>query len=380
MKQGGAFRKSMVVAVLSAISLPLLSSNAIADSARSWGYWDVAPAAGNTGQVDTNYSRLANSAPTTDAGDNQTGEEINTTQNITGLARGSVNSANGTQKSIAAEIVSPVVYVPEIGHADYVAYLECVSDCYGDNRTIGLVGLTAEGFNYVGTSDPIVGRDSVRQITTYQTKMTGQGAYDGMLFYLSDDAASIRHDETSFLNGQYIERLIIDAASGGNSMTAMSDGFSDATGIASINTESGFGKAVWGKPIVASEIESQMRLGQSYRFSGSSVHASVEITVDFQNASWDGAWITTSGAAHNGFTAGGDITGSTLISDQLTGAGQVGAVGYVNGGKVHATLTGVIHGTDASKAAVIGQSSINVQQVVGTKQLLTNFTAHGVKR
>lgn len=141
---------------------------------------------------------------------------------------------------------------------------------------------------------------------------------------------------------------------------------------------------MYGKPVIAAQIAEQMRLGQTYNFTGSSYMGSyVQVAVNFQNATWNGTWSSSStynnqtnqwAVAQNGFTAAGAISGSTLASNSVTGTGAAG-IGFVTGGKVDATLVGVINGIDASAAAVIGKSVVTVQQAVGTTTVGDIFSA-----
>lgn len=374
MKKGEVFYQPLVVMVLVAISQLALSGYALADSPRSWGYWDAAPAAGPSTQRVKGYSQLTSSEPTTDASDNQNGEQINTTQNITGLQRGSVRSRQSNQASTLKEAVTPVVVVPEIPYSDYIAYFECKTGCDGDDLSISKVGFNLESVNDINVNQRF-GSTALNQTTTYEVGLSATGLYDGQAFHLTDDAATIRHFETFSFDGNFREQVIVSTTSGANSLSGRAGSFSDVTGIATINTEQGSGQAVWGKGMVASEIQAQMRIGQSYRFSGRSTHASVEMSVDFQNASWNGSWITSGSGPHNGFTAGGGFTkAGTLKSNFVNGSGTVGIDGFVKSGVVDASLTQAIHGA-ANGIGVVGQSNLEVIKNGGTQRVIENFSA-----
>lgn len=374
MKKGEVFYQPLVVAVLVAISQLALSGYALADSPRSWGYWDAALAAGPSTQRVKGYSQLTSSAPTTDTSDNQNGEQINTTQNITGLQRGSVSSRQSNQTTTLKEAVVPIVVVPEIPYSDYIAYFECKTGCDGDDLSISKVGFNLESVNDINVNQRL-GSTALNQTTTYDVGLSASGLYDGQAFHLADDAATIRHFETYSFDGSYREQVIVSADSGVNSLTGRAGSFSDVAGIATINTELGSGQAVWGKRMLASEIQAQMRIGQSYRFSGRSTYASVEMVVDFQNASWNGSWITSGSAPHNGFSAGGGFTKSgTLTSDFVKGSGVARIDGFVKSGRVDATLTKAIHGT-SNGMGVVGQSNVEVVNNGKTKRVIESFSA-----
>ncbi len=341
-------------------ALVLTSNITLADSPRSWGYWDAATAAGPNDGGNDGFSTMTNSQNINNVQNQNNGNNLNDSQNDTRFNRGSVQLPNATLAALPEE---------------YVGYTFCVAGCAKGADSVGKFNLTLrEGEQ---TSNKTSGR---KEVATYDNEFDATGKYNGVSFAMNNESAKTTVNKRTARSGKvFYKRNMTDGS------------LFDVTLDDKINGESKLpytkgGIAFWpsksvaflGKPVDATSIAAQLRLGQSYNFRGKSMLGSnVKITVDFLNASWKGRW-SKAGKVHNGFRANGGIDGATLLSTKVKGLGKKRNIGFVKGGQVDATLVGVINGRDASKAGVIGSTVINVKQKRGTKVIGDVFSTKAI--
>lgn len=293
--------------------------------------------------------------------------------------------------------------------SDYVGYTMCYSNCSATRVGTVYIDVTqgaervADRSHYEDTWNYYWDGTTYKYVydtNHYDGNLAITGTFNGAAFNVNDNAPDLaKQTYTYYENGTqyytgsytYINSKTENAYFGAQ-LSYASNGvdYSGPVRGGEIGTGNSWGQVLFGKPVAATQIAEQLRLGQTYNFYGYSFNGSnVQIAVNFQNATWNGAWgasyndmgprmmmegPSVSQTYHTGFTAAGGISGSTLASKSVTGAGPAG-VGFVTGGKVDATLVGVINGTDASAAAVIGKSVVTVQQAVGTTTVGDVFSA-----
>lgn len=378
---------SVALAVAIALSQLVVSNFAQADSVREWGYWDAATAAGPSSGGDAGIGNI--SVQNFNTTQNTTGQNIPTDQRVIGIDNGQFLTANAADTG------------------GYVGYTLCYYNCNGGS---GYYNATAAGkINFDVTQGPERLADHthyvspvypwsnekpyyIQDMSFYEGKLVVKGTYDGSAFSIDDSALQLYNYSTSYYTGETYSNSYVNSETENSYFNAYLG--STYNGVennniynqGSIGNGTSNGQFYYGKPVSATQIAEQMRLGQTYNFNGGSYMGSqVAIAVNFQNATWNGSWSSSydynsynnqTGYAklQNGFTAAGGITGSTLASNSVTGVGPAG-VGFVTGGKVDATLVGVIKGTDASAAAVIGKTVVTVQQAIGTKTVGDIFVA-----
>ncbi len=337
--------RTPLVTLAATMLLTFGATLAYADSPREWGYWDAATAAGPGDAGGDGFSNLASSQNINTAKNNNSGNSLNNEQNATRLKD------------------NPTVNPTEITR-EYIAYNICNHNC--DNRRRDRKTVKTAGKMHVnvtsGANPP-------------KAKLSMFGTFNGMDFVTVDNDAGIK----SFTSGLYSEEVVhstffyakIEATYDNESQSPFYGG-----GIV-LNRSSG--NVLIGKPISATDIAKQFRLGQQYHFAGSSyLGANVKLAVNFQKATWNGNWSKVKNI-HNGFKASGNITGNSLTSNKVKGFGKKRAIGFVKKGNVDATLVGVIKGTDASKAGVIGKTVLTVKKRRGTKKVADIFSATAVK-
>lgn len=383
--------KSITLAVAVALSQLVASNVALADSVREWGYWDSPSAAGPN-------------SPGSDGFNNIRVENISTNNNSNG------GSSTGDQRIVGIDnsqfAANNAVTVPV---SDYVGYTFSYAP-FGEPKAGTVYIDIAQGaervadrqnyeyvydccyYYYGGTYK------YVYQNNFYDSQLAIKGTFNGETFNLEDSAATLSNYNTAYYYNDMFQynygNSNISSESGNTYFSAQLGSSFNGQDNSSpfkygyISTSNASGPVLFGKPVSATQIAEQLRLGQTYNFSGgSSLGSSVQIAVNFQNATWNGTWSPVgdrkaiqmlapmpNSNLHNGFSAAGGISGSTLTSSSVTGAGSVGA-GFVTGGKVDATLVGAINGLDASAAAVIGKTVVNVQQTVGTATIGDTFSA-----
>ncbi|MDI1299394.1 hypothetical protein [Methylotenera sp.] len=378
---------SVALAVAVALSQLMVSNIAQADSVHEWGYWDAATAAGPSSGGDAGIGNI--SVQNFNTAQNNTGKSIPTDQRLVGIDNGQFVTANAADTG------------------GYVGYTLCYYNCNGGSgyynaTTAGTIHFDVtqgperldEHSHYVGEVYPWSdGKPYYVQDTNhYNGKLVVTGTYDGAAFNINDSAPDLSTNVTSYYWGDTYGNSYVNSENDNTSFNAYLG--STYNGVAnnnsystsSIGNNTSNGQYFYGKPVSATQIAEQVRLGQTYNFSGGSFMGSrVAIAVNFQNATWNGTWSSSNDYSHynnetgyakaqNGFAAAGNISGSTLASNSVTGAGVAG-VGFVTGGKVDATLVGVIKGTDASAAAIIGKTVVTVQQAIGTKTVGDIFSA-----
>jgi hypothetical protein len=349
-----------------------------------WGYWDAPTAAGpNSGGTDSSNFQASNT----------------TSQN------NGNRSFNGDQRVLG---VNPDVLIASADQTGFVGYTLCYYGCDGGlnndyyNRqpqTAGTVSIEytqgaermAERSQYVGEiyywteGKPYY----VSNYKSYDADVAVNGTFNGAAFNLNDSQSTIAQNSVTYYWGDTYSNSELRAEVGNKGFNAGLSGEGERSPVrwGNIYANNAQGTVMFGKPVAVAQIAEQLRLGQTYNFYGSSYNSSsVQIAVNFQNASWSGSWgksydynnydyqNQTYKAIQNGFTAAGGISGSTLTSSSVVGAGNLG-VGFVTGGKVDATLVGAIVGTDASASAVIGKTIVNVQQAVGVTTVADIFQA-----
>ncbi len=352
-----------------------------ADSPREWGYWDAATAAGPGDAGNDGFSNLAASQSLNNAENNNAGGQLNNEQNATRLGR-NINQNQANQ------------LIPQ---SDYVAYNICYSNCNGqtNNRYHYYYYEAPEtaGKLYVNVDkgERLNHRTSYRWYGTntyenYDASVSVAGSYNGQAISTNDTPATIRtstHTRRYSRPFEYSNLYVsLDNLDTNFQLDYKHNGISQhAFTSSSLYGKNGsYGYSYVGKPLDATAIAKQFRLGQVYNFSGGSFFGSrVNIAVNFQKAAWKGTWSGTSayyGTKHNGFSATGNIiSDSTLISKTVNGTGPAG-IGFVKGGKVDATLVGVINGPNSVKSAIIGKTVVDVQQAVGTKTMGDIFHAN----
>lgn len=379
---------SVALAIAMALSQLVASNIAQADSVREWGYWDASTAAGPSSGGDTGIDNISvqnfNTAQNT-----ATGQNIPKDQRVVGVDNGQfLLAANGVPMS------------------DYVGYTMCYEGC-GATR-VGTVYINVtQGAERVADRSHSEDTYNYWSDTTYKYvydtnhydgNLAITGAFNGSAFNINDNAPDLAKQTTTvYANGNQYDDYS-NTYINGESENAYFEAYLSSTNngvdnngpyqYGGIGTDTSWGNVLFGKPVAATQIAEQLRLGQTYNFNGySNNRSNVQIAVNFQNATWNGTWGASndymgrmidgpgmSQTYHNGFNAAGGISGSTLASKSVTGAGVAG-VGFVTGGKVDATLVGVINGIDASAAAVIGKSVVTVQQAVGTTIVGDVFSA-----
>jgi len=343
--------RTSLVTLATATALMAVSATTLADSPREWGYWDAATAAGPGTGGNDGFSKMTYSQNINNANNNNNGGQLNNEQNTTRLGRD--------------------VFIPDTGEAgtNYVTYNICLYGC--DNRRGSRLRVAKTAGKAYAKVTPNA------DATSAQLQLAGD--YNGNSFKFFDNNAYLythsHGDHSQTVVGSKRPSLrfwsIIEQTYAGKDVGAYSTGH--------MGIDNSFGFVLLGKPITATEIAKQLRIGQTYHFAGRSFYGSdVNIKVNFQKAKWNGSW--SSQRYHNGFKAKGAIKGSTLISNKVKGFGKKGAVGFVKKGVVDATLVGVINGKDATKAAVIGKTILTVKKRRGTKKVADIFAAQGVAK
>jgi len=361
-----AHRTATTLAVTIVLTQLLASNVAQADSAREWGYWDAATAAGSSSVGDDGFSNMTTSQNINTAKNDNTGDNLNSDGQATRFNRGAFETA-GTAAS-----------TPK---GDYVGYNLCYYNCTGtgahhDGQVAGKFYVSkgaervAKGSRYESTHLVNGQPHYVQTQKFYDATITG--SYQGASFNMN--SGTLHEVETVYHYGTEYNYFELNGSDGNVKLSSHMMMFTE---ISDGNTR---GWVQIGKPVAATQIAAQLRLGQTYNFSGHSYRgSSVNVAVNFQKATWNGSWSgPRAGVRHNGFTAAGGISGATLTSQRVNGAGNAGA-GFVTGGKVNATLIGAINGTDVSNASIIGSTVVNVQQTNGTKISADLFTARANK-
>jgi hypothetical protein len=374
---------SVALAIAMALSQLVASNIAQADSVHEWGYWDAATAAGSSSGGDDGFSNVTVNTTTTP--NSTTGQNIHTDQRVIGTDNG--------QFLLAANAV-PI--------SDYVGYTICYNGCGATRVGTVYIDVTqgaerlADHTHYVEQAYWWTGGNPyyVQDTSYYDGKVAITGTFNGQAFNLNDSAPNLQNTSYTYYYGDTNSYNYVNSKTENANFDAQLNytyngvDYSGPVKGGSIGTGDSWGQVLFGKPVAATQIAEQLRLGQTYNFSGGSQMGSyVQIAVNFQNASWNGTWSASNNGPRmlmiepgvsqdfqNGFTASGGISGSTLASKSVTGMGTAG-LGFVTAGKVDATLVGVIRGTDASAAAVIGKTVITVQQAVGTKTMGDVFSA-----
>lgn len=335
-----------------AVALTLGSTAANADSPREWGYWDAATAAGPNDAGSDGFSNMTTSQDINTATNNNSGNSLNNEQNTTRFNRGSVVAENGNQAEAESSI-------------NYVAYNIC-SNCNSSSKKLSKSHAITAGKVNVNVVSPLESDNA---------NLTVSGTFNGGTFELQDENAKLTTKTKK--GGRLIETFIEGKNKENNAIfTSQLEKNRNGENVQPFFSGSVVGAAdfLLGKPMSASQITSQLRLGQTYKFTGQSYYGSkVNMSVNFQKATWKGEWSGIK-SLHNGFKANGSISGSSLTSNKVKGIGKKIA-GFVKNGSVDATLVGVINGTNASKAGVIGRTVLNVKQVKGTKSVGDIFKA-----
>lgn len=358
-----AYTKTLTIKL--AIGLVLVSNVALADSPREWGYWDAATAAGPGDGGNSGFSNMTNSQSINTNANNNPGNNLNNEQNSTRLGR----AVNVPQDGVTAAADS------------YIGYTFCLKGCGVGAESIGKFDLKvdqAKQPNHVSSN-----KRKTRETAYFDSAFAVNGVYNGIPFAMDNQYAELTETTNIRRSGKVVYQRDISTYGYGYLFNVKLDHQIDGKDKlpytnGSIMFDKSISTAVLGTPIDARSIATQLRLGQTYNFRGSSFLGSkVNIAVDFQNANWKGRWSKV-GKVHNGFRASGAIDGSALISSKVKGIGKRANVGFVKGGKVDARLVGVISGKDASKAGVIGSTVINVKQRKGVKSIGDVFTAKAV--
>lgn len=348
-----------------AIALALVSNVTLADSPREWGYWDATTAAGPGDVGNGGFSNMTNSQSININNNNNPGNNLNNEQNATRLGR----AVNVPQEGVATAA------------DNYIGYTFCLYGCGVGNESIGKFDLTidqAKQPTYVSSN-----KRNTQQTAYYDSAFDVEGVYNGIPFTMNNQYAEIKETTKTKRSGKVMHQRDISTYGYGYLFSMNLNNQVDGVDKRPFNKgfimfDKSISTAVLGTPIDARSIASQLRLGQIYHFRGSSFLGSkVNIAVDFQNANWKGRW-SKIGKVHNGFRASGAIDGSSLISSKVKGLGKRTSIGFVESGKVDATLVGVINGKDASKAGVIGSTVIDVKQRRGVKSIGDVFTAKAV--
>lgn len=378
-----AARTSSSVALAVTLALGQLAFGDVAQARAvdEWGYWNASTSAGpDSGGIDGFGNFIVYNTNTTQNNNNQ--------------------QFDGDQRIFG---VNPSFLVAPDVQGGYVGYTLCYNSCNGGNlpTTAGTINLeVTQGAERVANHQHNVGEVYswsngqpfyVQDVRYYDGKLVATGTFEGAAFSINDGAASLQNDTTTYYWGTTYNNTYLKSRTDSAVVSAnLSNGYNGVESPvrwANLYINDGSGVARFGKPIAAAQIAEQLRLGQTYNFYGRSYMGSdVQIAVNFQNATWNGTWsqsyindsynsVTGQKAiAQNGFTAAGGISGSALASNSVTGVGATG-VGFVTGGTVDATLVGMISGTDASAAGVIGRSIVTVQQAVGTATVADIFQA-----
>jgi len=371
MKTNETNRIKLVSMVLACFSVYLIAqSPAKADSPRSWGYWNAGPAAGvgsqGAGGVNLNTNNL-NTVENENNGDN-----LNNSQNTTRVNNRIAEQANSNQILITEP------------RSEYVAYNICLSNCIGRDAipvTAGKMYIDIDQEAKPFNTDRLDFGFFFYESNYYNAQVSLDGTYNGAQLNSIDYGVV---NDTTLITGAGIQKrksFYVKQAAFPMTSTELSssyDGINNYVYHTAQLLGQSFGYYYFGKPMIASQIATQLSLGNTYQFSGlSQLGSKVNVAVNFQKANWSGTW--SASKAHNGFSAGGAITSSTLSSNNVKGLGRAGN-GFVTGGKVNATLVGAINGVDASKAAVIGNAVVNVQQSVGTTSVGDIFAARAVRQ
>lgn len=340
-----------------AVALTLGCTLTYADSPREWGYWDAATAAGPNDAGNDGFSNMTSSENLNTAKNNNPGNNLNNEQNTTRLSR-NVNANTAGTGNLGTE---------------YVVYNICYYHCDNSKRA----RLHLKPKRAVKTAGKAYATITPNA-DTGSAQLQLAGSYNGKVFKYFDNNASLKTKSS----GDYRVTTINSDRPALSYISQVEETYAGETvsayfgGDMSIGTSAG--NVLIGKPISATDIAKQFRIGQTYRFAGTSHYGSnVNIKVNFQKAKWNGNWSKIKDM-HNGFKASGNITGSTLTSNKVKGFGKKKAVGFVKKGIVDATLVGVINGTDASKAAVLGKTVLTVKKRKGTKKVADIFAATAV--
>jgi len=347
--------RTPLMTLATTVALIAGSTAVYADSPREWGYWDAATAAGPGDAGNDGFSDMTLSQDINTAKNNNAGSRLNSDQNTTRFNR---------------DVDAPDTKA--LG-TDYVAYNICYYNC--DNRKRARNHLKPK--RAVKTAGKTYARVTPNaDASSAQLQLVGD--YNGKSFqYFDNDAKIFTRDKGDYSQSDISsKRPALYFSSGIKETYAGQDISAYFSGDMGIGKS--YGSLLLGKPISAADIAKQFRIGQSYNFAGRSHYGSnVNIKVNFQKANWKGNWSKVK-KMHNGFKASGSITGSTLISNKVKGFGKKNAVGFVKKGSVDATLVGVINGTDASKAAIIGKTVLTVKKRRGTKKVADIFAAKAV--
>jgi hypothetical protein len=319
------------LAIAIALSQLLTSQLANAESVHEWGYWESAPPAEK--------------------------KEIDIAINDIETSRNNMNTLlDRTATALPADT----------GWIGYNLANPCYSGCDNintPNKTDQYVaGYMTLALNNMGAPVAPANGDSVIKMKGYPGTVTATGTFGGSPLNFSDSAEYFFPDsQGAFSTGESLVGYMStnDSIIPGDYNRAFS-----AQGNMGIGY--GSGSMLIGLATPLTQMTEQLRLGQVYSYFGrSNLGSNVNIGVSFANASWEGSWSGTRGQ-HNGFGAGGTITGNTMTSTNVTGYGENNVNGHVTGGKIDGTFIGTFAATDASNTAIIGKEVLTVQQVTPT--------------